>query len=88
MVDGEEEKKNQLNESSEEQISKISKDDLEKKNISSYDFPGNPATARPVWSFILDYEPTKEEKEYNAWPRKFINVDMITGEILYQDLFS
>ena len=32
MVDGEEEKKNQLNESSEEQISKISKDDLEKKD--------------------------------------------------------
>ena len=68
--------------------SDLTKDDLEKKNISSYDFPGNPATARPVWSFILDYEPTKEEKEYNAWPRKFINVDMITGEILYQDLAS
>lgn len=65
--------------------SDLKDDDLEKRNISSYDFPGNPVTARPVWSFILKYQPTDEEKEYNSWPRKFINVDMITGEVLYQD---
>ena len=47
--------------------------------------PGSPMTARPVWSFILDYQPSKEEEDTYPWPRKFINVDMINGEILYRD---
>lgn len=45
--------------------------------------PGTRYEARPVWSFIVD------APEYLAdggpWTRKFINVDMVTGEVMYQD---
>ena len=52
---------------------------------TSFNAPGSPFTARPTWSFILDYQPSEEEEESDPWPRKFINVDMISGEILYRD---
>ncbi len=55
---------------------------------TSFVAPGSPFTARPVWSFILDYQATKDEEESHPWPRKFINVDMITGEILYCDIIE
>lgn len=39
--------------------------------------------ARPVWSFIMD---NKEHQTKNVqWSRKFINVDMITGDVEYHE---
>lgn len=64
--------------------SDITEDEAIEANMSIV-APGNPATARPVWSFILDYQPSKEDLESDLWPRTFINVDMISGEILYRD---
>lgn len=55
---------------------------------TSFAAPGAPFTARPVWSFILDYKPTGDEQKGEPWPRKFINVDMVTGEILYRNIIQ
>lgn len=52
---------------------------------TSYVAPDLPFTARPVWSFIIDYQASADEELKEPWPRKFINVDMITGEVLYRD---
>lgn len=51
--------------------------------------PGSPFTARPVWSFMIDSHATAKEVEEigTSWPRKFIQVDMITGEVVYIDEF-
>ena len=39
--------------------------------------------ARPVWSFIMD---NKEHQTKNVqWSRKFINVDMVTGDVEYHE---
>lgn len=39
--------------------------------------------ARPVWSFIMD---NKEHQTRNIlWSRKFINIDMITGNVEYHE---
>lgn len=64
--------------------SDMTEDEAAEAHTSNY-APGAPLTARPTWSFILDYQPSKEEEESYPWPRKFINVDMISGEILYRD---
>lgn len=64
--------------------SDMTEDEAAEAHTSNY-APGSPLTARPVWSFILDYQPSKEEEKSYPWPRKFINVDMISGEILYRD---
>lgn len=56
---------------------------IEKK--LSYATPGLPVTVRPVWSFIMEYPMTEEDHVDLGLPRKFINVDMITGEVLYSD---
>ena len=65
--------------------SDLTYNDLVERDIPSYVMPGCPVTARPTWSFILDYQPGREEEAGDPWPRKFINVDMISGEILYRD---
>lgn len=51
-------------------------DDGKEKITISYE-------ARPVWSFIMD---NKEHQTRNIlWSRKFINVDMITGNVEYHE---
>ncbi len=42
--------------------------------------PGTPYEARPTWAFIIDAPEYQKDSE---WAREFINVDMITGEVLY-----
>lgn len=48
-------------------------------------FFGSEATARPVWAFLIDYPLDEEKTGSPSWSRKFINVDMITGEVRYYD---
>ena len=51
-------------------------DDGKEKITISYE-------ARPVWSFIMD---NKEHQTRNIlWSRKFINIDMITGNVEYHE---
>ena len=51
-------------------------DDGKEKITISYE-------ARPVWSFIMD---NKEHQTRNIlWSRKFINIDMITGNVDYHE---
>ncbi|MCH5267507.1 MAG: hypothetical protein J1E62_04100 [Lachnospiraceae bacterium] len=54
----------------------------------SKESPGTPATVRPVWTFVLDYQPIEVELEDEPWPRKMIYVDMVTGEVTYMESFS
>ena len=48
-------------------------------------FFGSEATARPVWAFLIDYPLDEEKTGSPSWSRKFINVDMISGEVQYYD---
>lgn len=64
--------------------SDMSEEEALEKKLSFYD-PGLPVIVRPVWSFIMEYPMTEEDYVDFGLPRKFINVDMITGEILYRD---
>lgn len=55
--------------------------DKEKESASTL---GTKYEARPVWSLIID---APEYQSANGqWARKFINVDMVTGEVMYQDV--
>ena len=49
-----------------------------------YDTPGATAMAHPTWSFIMDASDDAENM-INSWNRKFINVDMVTGDVMYFD---
>lgn len=54
-----------------------------------YEKQGAPATARPVWSFIITHKDGDDNTNEHggidgAELRSFINVDMITGEVIYQ----
>lgn len=50
-----------------------------------YDTPNTTATVRPVWSFII--EVPEATNKGGSWIRKFINVDMLTGEVKYQNTY-
>ena len=50
-----------------------------------YDTPNATATVRPVWSFII--EVPEATKKGGSWIRKFINVDMLTGDVKYQNTY-
>lgn len=55
--------------------------DKEKESVNT---PGTKFEARPVWSLIIDAP--KYQSANGQWARKFINVDMVTGEVMYQDV--
>lgn len=51
-----------------------------------YDTPNATATVRPVWSFVI--EVPEATKKGGSWIRKFINVDMLTGDVKYQNTYQ
>lgn len=56
---------------------------IEENKTDTEDVSDTKFVARPVWSFIID-SPENQSKA-GPWARKFINVDMISGDVIYQN---